>query len=353
MNRYAQGLPVLQEAARQDPQNATAVAWLGICHLRTGDLKRGESYLRTALRSVNCPVRAYTELAALYSSNGLHRTALAAVSEGAKRFPESDDLALAAERVTRSLPESVNTPAAQQVRQLVVGQHTELPRLLEALCRLDPTGGSDPALKEGRRACQSGDLDGCTARLGEFCEQRQLGAFCQLGPSPLRSGLEHFDWRDNEGRDGASVPVRLLDQDGRQTDSGSANRFLYFRLTDDDESKARFAQGAFVIVSALGEAQTRFLVEYDSTDETAPQAGAYKATSAAEKRGTKQWAHHVFYLPDPRFAGRQNGNADFRLRTRDGKDTAVRWVCVLPAVPGTDQPAGSGKAVAIESSDSS
>jgi len=71
------------------------------------------------------------------------------------------------------------------------------------------------------------------------------------------------------------------------------------------------------------------------------------------KSGKQQWAYYVFHLPDPRFAGRQNGNADFRLRTRDGKDTAVRWVCVLPAVPGTDQPAGSGKAAALEPSDSS
>ena len=350
MNRYAQGLPVLQEAARQDPQNATAVAWLGICHLRTGDLKRGESYLRTALRSVNCPVRAYTELAALYSSNGLHRTALAAVSEGAKRFPESDDLALAAERVTRSLPESVNTPAAQQVRRIVAQRHAELPQLLKAVRELDRGGGNAAALAEGQRAYQSGDFDGCRARVGALCEQQQLGVFCHLGQPPVLSGLEQFDW-NNSGHDGVSAPVRLVGHEARQTNYGSDNGYLYFRLTD--ESKARFAQGAFVIVSTFEAPAGRFLLEYDSTDPAAPQDGAYKASVAAEKRGSKQWAYHVFYLPDPRFAGRQNGNADFRLRTRDGKDTAVRWVCVLPAVPGPDQPAGSGKAVAIESSDSS
>ena len=58
----------------------------------------------------------------------------------------------------------------------------------------------------------------------------------------------------------------------------------------------------------------RFGLEYDSSDTAATLSGAYKAhPQAIRGQGSGVWRAAAFRVTDARFAGSQNGRADFRL----------------------------------------
>jgi hypothetical protein len=104
---------------------------------------------------------------------------------------------------------------------------------------------------------------------------------------------------------------------------------LYLYLDADDEF-ARTARGgaARIELEYLDRGQGAIVLEYDSSDASAPYAGAYKAHPLAPPRtNSGQWRTAAFELRDPRFAGSQNGQADFRFYN-GGDDLLVKAVKV-------------------------
>ena len=59
---------------------------------------------------------------------------------------------------------------------------------------------------------------------------------------------------------------------------------------------------------------TGFAIDYDSNDKNAPLEGAYKQLKSVLTTGTNTWKEASFELTDAKFAGRQNGGADFRIQ---------------------------------------
>jgi hypothetical protein len=56
-------------------------------------------------------------------------------------------------------------------------------------------------------------------------------------------------------------------------------------------------------------------LQYDSTDAAATLGGAYKSHATVVAGGnTGRWRNAAFTVPDARFAGSQNGGADFRVQ---------------------------------------
>ena len=72
-------------------------------------------------------------------------------------------------------------------------------------------------------------------------------------------------------------------------------------------------------------------LQYDSTDPSATMYGAYKVVPAFELTGTDQWRSAVVKATGVRFAGRQNGSADFRLAAAGDAILRVRSISVSPS----------------------
>ena len=68
-------------------------------------------------------------------------------------------------------------------------------------------------------------------------------------------------------------------------------------------------------------------LEYDSWDRSAAGKGAYTAAVGRRRRGSGEASRIAFDLPRGRFANRQRGGADFRIRVRDVR-TAIRRIDV-------------------------
>ena len=99
--------------------------------------------------------------------------------------------------------------------------------------------------------------------------------------------------------------------------------YLYFDVNDAFSQTQTQTQNRLgeieVVVEYLDADSTQFGLEYDSTDESAPIAGAYKAASQRVRcRNTGRWRTAVFRVTDPRLAGSQNGTADFRIFYSNG-----------------------------------
>jgi hypothetical protein len=89
-------------------------------------------------------------------------------------------------------------------------------------------------------------------------------------------------------------------------------RYLY---VDVDDTFALEASGRLEIeIQYRDDPGVRFGLEYDSSDATAPLGGAYKGHSrVVQGQGSGEWRTALFHVEDARFAGAQNGMADFRL----------------------------------------
>ncbi len=99
--------------------------------------------------------------------------------------------------------------------------------------------------------------------------------------------------------------------------SDKVARYLYF---DVDDAFARDTSGDLEIkIEYRDDPNVRFGLDYDSSDKSAAHHGAYKAHPRIIKgQGSRKWRTAVFAVADARFAGSQNGSADFRLYFSDG-----------------------------------
>jgi hypothetical protein len=88
----------------------------------------------------------------------------------------------------------------------------------------------------------------------------------------------------------------------------------YFYLDVDDAFAESLTGGVIAEFEFIDSGTGRLLLQYDSTDSSAPVSGAYKNAAQEVQRtnsGKRKTAR--FVLPDPRFRGSQNGQADLRL----------------------------------------
>jgi len=122
--------------------------------------------------------------------------------------------------------------------------------------------------------------------------------------------------------------TRLVERTGRKAREVLAFEgrpgYAYFDL---DES---FVGGGTIRVTVeFFDRDARWIsLHYDSSDENLPMAGAYKSTPSCRVGTTGKWRTHAFVLPDARFRGRQNFNADFRLHA--GGSVTIASVRVEP-----------------------
>ncbi len=103
-------------------------------------------------------------------------------------------------------------------------------------------------------------------------------------------------------------------------------RYLY--LDAADEFCRRGGNVYEIELDFLDAGTGRIALEYDSTDASAPQGGAYKShAQIVERRDSGVWRKAVWRVGDARFAGSQNGGADFRF-FNGGSELLVRSVRV-------------------------
>lgn len=89
------------------------------------------------------------------------------------------------------------------------------------------------------------------------------------------------------------------------------NHYLYF---DVDDGFFRNESGSVtIIIHYLDRGMGAVHVDYDSWQEGGVYDGAYALSGVINKSNTDHRTSAAFFLPDPRFDGRQNGAADFRI----------------------------------------
>ncbi len=100
------------------------------------------------------------------------------------------------------------------------------------------------------------------------------------------------------------------------------NRYLYFNV--DDAFAYGLLDGAVLLrITYRDGGCSSFAVEYDSTRDEGPLAGAFRPAGATAVAGTGTWKMAQFRLPECRFMNRGNG-ADLRLAvTGGGMELAV------------------------------
>ena len=101
---------------------------------------------------------------------------------------------------------------------------------------------------------------------------------------------------------------------------------MYF---DVDDAFYRPGSGPLeIMLEFLDQGTGRIVLQYDSTDTTATLGGAYKSHATVVDCGNSgDWRSVAFTVPDARFAGSQNGGADFRFY-HSGENLLIRRVCV-------------------------
>lgn len=116
--------------------------------------------------------------------------------------------------------------------------------------------------------------------------------------------------------------------------SVSASPFLYVAADHNAVFDTRQSVAVTVEFCDAGSGQIEF--QYDSNDPSATMNGAYKVVPAFTLSGTNQWRSETVTVPDARFAGRQNGSADFRLAASGEAILRVRRISVAPAASSPD-----------------
>jgi hypothetical protein len=129
--------------------------------------------------------------------------------------------------------------------------------------------------------------------------------------------------------------ARVEAEDGRTTAAtvaGRAARIVapggYLYVVVDDSFKGTPAMDATVEVAYVDGPAGALALHYDSHDAGATLRGAYKAAAPGRIRlgGTNAWKTATFRLPGARFAGLQNGGADFRLAVEGPAGVAVSGI---------------------------
>ena len=162
----------------------------------------------------------------------------------------------------------------------------------------------------------------------EYETHRDLYADSRFARATVLSGQPASD----EGVNAVYVvdgPFVVVEYDGRrcwQLPRHQPPFYLYFNVA---EGFHRAGTGPVEIeLEYLDKGRGLVELEYDSTDSTAPIAGAYKPHPQRLKRtNSGEWRTARFRLDDARFAGSQNGMADFRFYNA-GDDLLVSAVRV-------------------------
>ncbi|MCY2990490.1 MAG: GxGYxYP family putative glycoside hydrolase [Planctomycetota bacterium] len=113
----------------------------------------------------------------------------------------------------------------------------------------------------------------------------------------------------------ADGPVSEVTHDGVRCwriSGAQGGRYLYF---DVDDAFYQSGSGPLeIVLEFLDQGTGRIVLQYDSTDTAATLSGAYKSHATVVDCGnTDGWRSVAFTVPDARFAGSQNGDADFRV----------------------------------------
>lgn len=90
----------------------------------------------------------------------------------------------------------------------------------------------------------------------------------------------------------------------------------YLYLAAADEYAFRHVGAVEITLDLIDGGNGSVELHYDSWDEKAPVAGAYKSAPRHARRGTLSRRRIRWTLPDARFGNRQNGGADFRFAIR-------------------------------------
>ena len=132
-------------------------------------------------------------------------------------------------------------------------------------------------------------------------------AWVELGNINVEHGLSV----PNSG-DGQNEPATVGGSKCRANalESDPPSHCIYF---DYDRAAGRPHRPVYVTVEYFDEGFGTFRIQYDSVDTGAPMGGACKDGPSELLLDSRQWRKATFELPDARFDGRQNLDADFRL----------------------------------------
>jgi hypothetical protein len=132
-----------------------------------------------------------------------------------------------------------------------------------------------------------------------------------LGKQNLEKGLHLI-----EHEDGKSEPSRAQNLEARVVHSSNDRpRYIYFCA--DDSFKWTNVMTARVEVNYFDAQKGSFSLDFDGTDPTAPNCGAYShVEKPVELTGEQTWKKAQFELHNARFCNSQNSGADFRLNVK-------------------------------------
>lgn len=115
----------------------------------------------------------------------------------------------------------------------------------------------------------------------------------------------------------ADGPAEKMSRDGVTCLKSAESRFdyscLYFAVNHFYKAAHDLEECTLEVTYYDGAPGTEFRVEYDSATDVPPHDGAYRGTKSVALQGSEEWKKATFHLSRVRFAGRQNGGADFRL----------------------------------------
>jgi hypothetical protein len=135
-------------------------------------------------------------------------------------------------------------------------------------------------------------------------------------------GLERIDVSDGS--------VRVLLTNGFlswQIFSENSVGYLYF--STDKGFKQHLGKNLSIEVEYFDDLEGQLFLEFNSEDESATLAGAYKLhNKQITLTGSKKWKAARFEIEDALFSGRQNGLSDFRFVNLSKKPIVIRKVKV-------------------------
>jgi hypothetical protein len=167
-----------------------------------------------------------------------------------------------------------------------------------------------------------------------------------LGPFPSPDLVQEASKRIGElGGDPSLIPpaqvravrgvpdgrINNVKIDGRRclkTDSRAGSKYIYFDVDDNvlhDADKPTMLEVDYYNSGKRGDT---FRIEYDSAVSD-KDTDKYRPTAAFIKPGRKGWNKAIFYLDRARFAGRQNGEADFRVYCGVDADECIGGIRVI------------------------
>jgi tetratricopeptide (TPR) repeat protein len=300
---------------------------LGLAYQQLGNLPEAIREFQEAWQQRPQMAYAALPLALALHAAGQPEPAFATLAEAAQRFPQEPQVFEVLYRLLQETPVATG-PSYQQARSALFRQRGSRTRhFLDAVEELVREQGrwedAQPALAEGRRFLEEGEVIRAEQQGAAVCEEWDLGFAVKLGPEDQESGLHRLEL---DQRDGGTQPVvDLGGRPARWTQVDNGHHYIYLDVVEERSP----SQGAWVLVEYWDDSNNRFLIHYDSTEADSWFQGAYKATESVWKGDTQSWRCYVFWLPDAAFQGRQHGGADFRIFSRGWQDTAVHSVRVL------------------------